>query len=100
MRAVNEMNIINNLFLSFKKFQEIREKSKEQKVFFETKQYESMIAEEIKLFNKTTDEAMVERLIQGERIDSFKITETDYKKILETIDAIKFKINFISLKRF
>ena len=89
------MNIINNLFLSFKKFQEIREKSKEQKVFFETKRYESMIAEEIKIFNKTTDEAMVERMIQGERIDTFKITETDYKKILEAIDAIKFKINFL-----
>lgn len=89
------MNIINNLFLSFKKFQEIKEKSKEQKVFLETKQYESMIAEEIKLFNKTTDEAMVERMIQGERIDNFKITEIDYKNILEAIDTIKFKINFL-----
>ena len=65
----------------FKKFQEIREKSKEQKVFFETKQYESMISEEIKIFNKTTDEAMVERMIQGERIDTFKITEETSKSL-------------------
>ena len=90
------MHLLENFLLSFNKFQEIKYKSKEQKKYLELQKYESLIEEEIKIFNKTFEEIRLENLISENGTEQkIKITEEDYKKILENIDTIKYKLNFL-----
>ena len=57
------MDLLSSFLLSFNKFQEVKFKTKERKKYSELKKYESLIDEEIKIFNQTFEEMYLENLI-------------------------------------
>lgn len=89
------MNVVENVLLLFNKYQETKNKSKEENKNAKLKFYESLITEEIKIFSKSFEEICLERMMKTEDEEYFCINEKDYKKILEHIDTIKTKMNFL-----
>ena len=97
------MNVIENVFLLFNKYQETKNESKEENKNAKLKLYESLITEEIKIFSKSFEEICLERMMKTEDEEYFCINESDYKKVLEHIDTIKTKIkklNLLKKRRF
>lgn len=91
------MIIIKELYKSYLKFQEIKKKAIDKNNNSILLEFEKLILESIKIFERTSEEMYLERLLEGNETLKHNqyIKENDYVEILDNINNLNFKLNFL-----